>query len=564
MTAISNYSQNLFSKESALNFAGTVGAGLLSARFLPISIKEAGVVSAAAGTLSTMGQALLGKDADPFKKSLVTIGAFALTYFGTAALAPTLSARFAITLAPKTIAKILAFNAVGQVVSFGLAKLLIVTPWNMSETQIKALYKKYEEDAELFTKLPAIEQQLVYSRFTKLELDTTALTYTQPSGDDIAALTKTEVHTLHQHEVVVENDDLLLRYFELNLKPFEAIEKRIPKLELKQPETVKEVESLSEEKLAWYKLYYTKNNTARKKLPHDVQWALYSKDKVVSIYSFNPESLETAPEAQIRDVINTTSLQWWVKLYPSTQKAFVERAKALEIEIPHPVHPTKPEEVTSLDPKVVEAYNKNFPSGLDKEVIKAFNQRFYEMKLPLPNGQTINQLANATNPIWPQIALELPKTPEDVDKLHDNQMAWVYAFIHENDGFSSLSFEMQSAMNDRLYNVLKAYRWLNTDQLTAENAFVASRTTLHLLHYQLHVIFNQWKELPADVIGALDARFAAQYPTDKLLESEVKNYHMLFATRPECWGALAKVRQQALRQQFDKYPELKQLRLNWY
>ncbi|MCP5490645.1 MAG: hypothetical protein H7A42_05990 [Chlamydiales bacterium] len=564
MSSISNYSKNIFSKESALNFASTVGTGLLSARFLPISIKEAGVVSAAAGTLSTMGQALLGKDASTFKKGLVTIGAFALTYFGTAALAPTLAARFALTLTPQFIGKILAFNALGQVVSFGLAKILFVTSWNMSDAQIKTLHETYTKDTELFTKLPAVEQQLIIQRFKKQELDVAALTCEKPSAEDIAALTESEVRTLHQHEVALEDDALLLRYFELNLKPFEAIEKRIPKLDLKQPETVEEVEALSEEKLAWYKLYFADNQAAGKKLPHDVQWALYAKNEVVSSYSFNADSLKTAPDAQIHDLEGSIkSLSWWVGAYPNSQKVLVERAKALGIEIPHPVHPTKPEEVNSLDPKVVEAYNKKFPRGLDKEVVKAFNQRFYELKFPLPNGQTINELCKNDKATWPQITLELPKTPDEVAKLDVNQIAWMNAFIHEKRGFNSLSFEMQSALNDPFSTHLSWRFWFDFDKLTFENVSSASERTISILHDQLHIKSDKWKGLSPAVIGALDARFAKQFPADKLTEEQARKYHMLFASKPECWGALPKARQQALRQQFNKYPELKELRVNW-
>jgi hypothetical protein len=563
MSAISNYSQKFFSKEAAFNFACTIGTGLLSARFLPISIKEAGVVSAAAGTLSTMGQALLEKDASAFKKGLVTIGAFALTYFGTAALAPTLAARFALTLTPQFIGKILAFNALGQVVSFGLAKILFVTSWNMSDAQIKTLHETYTKDTELFTKLPAVEQQLIIQRFKKQELDITALTCDKPSAEDIAALTESEVRTLHQHEVVLEDDDLLLRYFELNLKPFEAIEKRIPKLDLKQPETVEEVEALSEEKLAWYKLYFADNDAARKKLPCNVQWELYVKDKVVSSYSFNSGSLKTAPDALIHDLEDSIkSLSWWVDTHPSTQKALFERAKALGIKIPHPVHPTKPEEVNSLDAKVVEAYNKKFRSELDKEVVKAFNQRFYELKLPLPNSQTIQKLSKNDKATWPEIALELPKTPDEVTKLDVNQLPWVYAFLR-NGRFSSLSFEMQSALNDLFHTHLSWRIWFDFDKLTPENVSSASEKTIDILHIQLHTNSDKWKELSPAVIGALDARFAKQFPADKLSEEQARKYHMLFASKPDCWGALSKARQQALCQQFDKYSELQKFRLNW-
>lgn len=564
MNAISTYSNNLFSKESALNFAGTVGAGLLSARFLPISIKEAGVVSAAAGTLSTMGQALAGKDASPFKKSLLTIGAFALTYFGTAALAPTLAARFAITLTPQLIGKILAFNALGHVVSFGIAKVLFVTSWNKTDDQIKTLHETYTNDTALFTKLPAIEQQLVVQRFNKLELDVTAFTCEKPSDEEIAALSVSEVRTLHQHEVALEDDALLLRYFELDLKPFETIETQIPKLDLKQPETVEEVKALSEEKLAWYKLYYAKNRKALRQLPNDVQWALYEKDKVISTYYINADSLKTAPDAQIQDLMDRPSLSWWVDTYPNTQKVLVERAQALGIEIPHPVHPTTPDEVAKLDEAVVKAYNKSFPNGLDMEVVKAFNQRFYDMKLPLPNGLTIKKLSDNMKLKWPEISIAIPATPKEVQDLDDNQVPWLYTSIKKNGGFKDLSFELQSALNVRFSDVLSWRYWFSFEKLTVDNVTAASKRTIEILHDQLHKKPEDWQKLPADVVGALDARFAVEFPADKFSEKEARAYHMLFVTKPECWNALTKVRQQALRQEFNKIPELKELKVKYW
>ena len=123
---------------------------------------------------------------------------------------------------------------------------------------------------------------------------------------------------------------------------------------------------------------------------------------------------------------------------------------------------------------------------------------------------------------------------------------------------------MQSALNDR-FNTLFSWRFLfNFEKLTPENVGDASKETISILHSQLNSKFEKWKEFSADLISALDARFAAEFPTDKLSETQVRNYHMLFATKPECWGALAKARQQVLRQEFDKYSELKQLRVNMW
>jgi len=563
MNSISNYSFSLFSKDSILNFTGTLGAGLLSSRFLPISIKEAGVVSTATATFSTMGQALVGKDGNPFKKSLLTIGAFALTYFGTTALAPTLAARFAITLTPQLIGKILAFNALGHVVSFGIAKVLFVTSWNRSDDQIKTLHETYTKDTELFTKLPAIEQQLIVQRFKKLELDVTPFTCEKPSDEEIATLSASEVRTLHEHEVALEDDALLLRYFELDLKPFKSIEERIRKVGLKQPETVEEVKGLSEEKLAWYKLYYAKNRKARRKLPYDVQWALRNL-KCTTSSRFNAEYLKTAPDAQIQFIMASPSLTWWVRLLTEIQKVLVERAQALEIEIPHPVHPKTPEEVEKLGEEVVKAYNKNFPKGLDKEIVKAFNQRFYDMKLPLPNGLTIDKLQNDKRRKWPEITLTIPATPKAVQELDDNQLPWLYASIHHNRGFSGLSFELQSALNVRFNKVQTCRYFFSFQKLTPENVQHTSKDVISILHSQLHRKTEEWEKLSVEVIGALDARFAEQFPADKLSEEQVRAYHMLFVKKPECWSALTKTRQQALRQAFDKIPELTELRVKWW
>ena len=563
MDAISNCSKNLFSKESALQFAGNVGAGLLSSRFLPVSLKGAGVVSVAAGTLSTMGQAFLDKDASPFKKGFVITGAFALTYFAAAALAPTLSAKFAITLTPQVIGKILAFNALGQVVSFAITKFLFVTPWNGSDDHIKSLYETYTKDTDLFSKLPAIEQQLIVQRFEKLELDVTAFTFTaeEPSSEEIAALSASDVRTLHQHEVVVKEDALLIRYFELDLKPFEAIEKRIPKLELKQPETVEEAKALSEEKLAWYKLHYAKNNSAISKLPYDVQWALHEAE-CTTTYFFNASYLQTAPDKQIHNLVKSeTSLSWWVSINPDVQKALVKRAEGLEIEIPHSVHPTTPDEVKALDEETVKAYNETLRSELKEEVINAFHVRFYQMKLPLPNGLTISTINKDKKPKYPAISLTPPSSISEVEALHENQVAWHYCSHSLRGGFSKLPFEVQSALNCRFNDLLNWRFWFTFSQLTAENVQQAPQTAIEIIHDQLNKKLDEWKKLPVDVIRALDARFAECCPTKDLSEDNIRNYHKLFVERQDCWNALAGNRRQVLRKAFDAFPELKELKV---
>ena len=105
-----------------------------------------------------------------------------------------------------------------------LEKNVLKTIWNMSDEQIKVLHAKYESNLDQYNALSNAEQLLLYSRFEKLDLDSSHV-LEEPTQKEIETLTNDQIRALHQHKVLSSdyNEVLLLRYFNLNLKPFKAI-----------------------------------------------------------------------------------------------------------------------------------------------------------------------------------------------------------------------------------------------------------------------------------------------------------------------------------------------------
>ncbi|WP_420421800.1 hypothetical protein [Simkania sp.] len=532
--------QNLFTTNSALHFVSTLGMGLIPSRFTPITMKECALVGTVASSLATVGQAIAGKDATPLKKTLVTIGAFALTFFSVTKLTPLLNVRFAVQLYPGAILQILAFNALGQVASFAITKFYLTTPWNMTEEQIKALHAKYEKKPELFEKHSPVEQLLLWHRFDQLELSCDSFKDSEPSKEEIKALTDDQIRTLHQCEAYLcepeDNEALLLRYFALNLAPFTGIEGHIPRVSLKMPETIEDLDGIKDQQFKWYALYFDANQAKLEELSYPLQWALYEKEGAYN-YNFNAEYLTKAPEAQIRDLMQESDLSWWVTIDPPEQAALVERAKGHGINVPYPVHPKTAKDVEGLDERAVKAYHQDLHKDLRDEVIIAFNLRFYNLNLPLPNGiGTIDVLKKAKLPL-PQIVIALPESVEDVQKLHKNQIPWVYASCSRK--FSTLPFKVQEALNLRFKETQNNwYYYFSVQNLTAENVSEATAATINILHDDLTSQLDLWVALDPAVRRALNARlqndlFTAQafkaVDTTHLSLDQATRYHTYFS-----------------------------------
>jgi len=520
MTSISSFSQSLISKESALNFITAAGSSLLSARFIPVTIKESAIVGGYIAALSSTGNALIGKDASDFKKIIVKTAALALTFYGALSFAPIINARFAVALTPQSITNMLAFHAFGQVVSFALAKTFFITPWNMSDRQIQKLYAKCEENPEQFKEFSTPEQQLLYRRFIELGLNISKLSPAKPTTEEIATLSDKQISTLYQYNVFFTEEGsqaLLLRYFELNLSYRTEFACEIKTLPLSIPTVIEE---MSKEQLTWFK-----------------------------------------------------PLVRWIGIEPKTQETLAKRAKELELNTP-PVHPKTPEEVNQLSEDIVRAYHSELIPHLSKEVTAAFNRRFYDFRLPLPNGiQTIDNLEQQEIWSFPEINILAPTTVEEINALHDNQLPWVYsAFVANNPSFCSLSFDAQEAINARFESTGNGLRQFSLDKLTADGI---RRTSKENIHRILHSIrsYIVWVQLAPEVIEALNARASevehkptilSEIPLDSLLECEIHGYYEFFKNvQPANWTALPREKQQQFNSSF-KAVNLEPLTLQWW
>ncbi|WP_420421801.1 hypothetical protein [Simkania sp.] len=561
--------QHLFSKESAFNFASTFAMGFIPSRFTPINMQECALIGAVSGGLTSVSDALAGKDATTYKKTLFSAAAFALTYFAFAQLVPHLNKHLTVQLSPTSILQVLAFNALGHVVAFALTKVFLTTPWNMSDEQIKTLHEKYTKNVELFERLPKLERLLLWHRFDTLELDTSALEdkVEDLTKEDVAALTDDQVRTLHQYQATLEDNvnlDLLLRYFNLDLSPVDGQEEDIGKLSLKVPTTLEDLDEIQEEQFKWYAIYFDENEEKLDEVPEAVQWKLFTKGGM-NEYVIDQKVLDTASKAQLEEYAHyaVEHPEWWVTNEADVQRNFIGKAKGEGItELPL-LAPDTTEAVSKLDETWVRAYNQCLHEGLDEEVEKALNLRFFELKLPFPNGRTPASVSEAEES-YPKIDIPLPTSAEAIEKLCDHELQWIYAVLENGDQrFFSLSFEVQSALNDRfdLSEDFWAY-YFSIDKLTETNLKTASETTIRVLSEDVVHDLDQWVVVAPAVRQAFQERLGKDpftvtafkaVDTENLDEDEATNFHTYFKGKGnEMWKQLGD-KQAAFNKTFDHH-----------
>jgi len=73
--------QNLLTKDNAYHLAASLGSGLVGARYLPISIKEAACISLITGAATAIGRAYLEGNTSKVKIVAVTLASIAATFF---------------------------------------------------------------------------------------------------------------------------------------------------------------------------------------------------------------------------------------------------------------------------------------------------------------------------------------------------------------------------------------------------------------------------------------------------------------------------------------------------
>ena len=382
--------QNLFSLESGLNFASTFAAGLIPSRFTYITGKECALIGAVAGGLTSLSHAYVGEDASTLKRTLFSAGALALTYFSFAKLAPSINRHLMVQLYPAAILQVLAFNAIGHVITLVIAKNYLRAPsslpgpWGMTDEQIKALHKKYEEDPKLCDKLSSAEQLLLYHRFENLELDGDNVEK-EPTKDEINALTDEQIRILHQHEAYVQDDSdnevLAQRYFNLNLAPFKGIEDANNFLASALPETVEEVGKIKDKQLKWYAIFFDDNPDELGDLPKDVRWDLFAKHGANHLELTDLDDVVLQEKSGIEMLVKraTDTLEWWVSLDSDVQQTLARCAKEKTDLTTPALHPTTDGEVKDLDEKLVRAYSNSSLAHFDKTVRTALERRIREL-----------------------------------------------------------------------------------------------------------------------------------------------------------------------------------------
>jgi hypothetical protein len=134
------------------------------------------------------------------------------------------------------------------------------------------------------------------------------------------------------------------------------------------------------------------------------------------------------------------------------------------------------------------------------------------------------------------IEIELPKSIEEVEHLHDDQLPWVYARCANH--FSTLSFEIQSALNERFWNTQATWHYFfSLDKLTADNIEKAGELTLEILSDDLSNQLDEWIALDPSIRKAFAHKltsdpFTAEtfktVETTKLSKDAATRYHTFF------------------------------------
>ena len=110
MTVTSNFVNKFFSNETVQNFTFICGVGLVAIPLFSISLKEAALIGATTGTLTSIKQAFQDKKGNATYQTLTTVFIFALTFFITAAFMPNLNRIFSVKLTTEATLKVLSLN----------------------------------------------------------------------------------------------------------------------------------------------------------------------------------------------------------------------------------------------------------------------------------------------------------------------------------------------------------------------------------------------------------------------------------------------------------------------
>lgn len=429
-------SQNLFSKESALNFASTFAAGLIPSRFSYISGKECALIGAAAGGLTSLSNAFVGKDDSMFKRALFSAATLALTYFSFVKLAPFINKRLMVQLYPASILQVLAFNALGHVVAFVITKVYLTTPWDMTDEAIKTLHEKYTKDPELFKKLSSVEQLVLWHRFESLDLDTDKLEDKEPSKEEIQALTDGQIRTLHKYQAYLNEDSangaLILRYFNLNLAPFEDIEDTIPGLNLPEIKTVADVEKIESEQVKWYAIYFEAHDDKVEKLPKAVSEALFKKNVLTTLWNKSDAQIRTLHAKYEKDSSLCDNLS------NAEQLLLYHRFDNLDLETDNVEDEPEADEIRALSEdqiRILHQHGAYVREDSDNEVLAL---RYFNLNLaPFEDIEDV----------FPGSSLPEMKTVADVEKIKTEQLKWYAIYFEKHDTeFEALPRDVQWAL----------------------------------------------------------------------------------------------------------------------
>jgi len=253
---------------------------------------------------------------------------------------------------------------------------------------------------------------------------------------------------------------------------------------------------------------------------------------VVTWMSSGPKLPETVDELESLSESNLRYMRTHFDRYKemSTEvfNAFIDKLDALEDESIFPKDPTTTEEIKELDTFAVfyifDCY-QTMTQDFDKQethsrdLFEALHMRFYELDLALANEATIQGLNKKSYNEYPSIKFATLPTAEEVKELSANRLAWLFCHIHYSyKDFSTYSIDGQIAINKVFSEQFNVTFYLSPTMENIESISEEGVRALHASSSYMHEgvprTQNRFVQLPMALKTAINKKFEAlELPT---------------------------------------------------
>lgn len=567
--------QSFTSKENIYYSIATIGAGLVTARYLTLPSKAVATVSLITGSVTSIGRGFIDEDSSKIKKGITLICSFAASFFAAMLF---LHAYYPTTFLTESVAIIIGSNLVGQAITAVLLNTALFNPFRsvktlqrLSGSEIASLYEKYENDKEAYQSLSPLMQLLLYNQVFSIGKKLSTLP-ALPTEEDILALTDEEVIDLHSYENFIFTEDcpaarrLLVRFFELNLTYDVTFSSFMKDLPLPLPSTPSELRLLSSNQIQWLEPYF-QTYPDQGKLDINLQWDLYQLD-ILPNCIMRKDTIPKAHHCMIRELhkYHASDIETWISYSAENQQALKARFQELKLKHPFPCHPETAKEVEDLSRKWIHYYHQYAElSLLTEDAQNALMRRFFYLNL-CPPGTKLNQpWTTAQLDLYSYIDFPFPKTKDTLFKFGPGQKLWIFPKALTSSEWQDLSFSMQALIFKECFNAQTNFNI--TFSMPKEGEIVSAKVPkkmARLLYQQFVRNEDQWKSLPLLAQWNLNQKvfhknscpsIPLTFDPKKLPRGAGKyasEYYLLFESHLELWDQLTYSQQYAFNEDFSE------------